>query len=296
MDQNKTGIQAKALHWYPGHMAKTKRLIEDNLKLIDVAVEITDARIPFSGRNPYFDVFMKSKPRMILMNKSDMADEKVTAKWIDFYENQGIHVIPISCATGAGINKILPEAERLVADKLQRDKEKGRTRTLKLMMTGIPNVGKSSLINKLTGRAGAITGNKPGVTKGKQWIRLKGSCELLDTPGILPQKFEDESVAERLALTGAIKDEIMNAELLSYKLIDYLRNSYCTELCERYKIKTDITELEPYEILEIIGKNRGFVISGGETDTERAAKMIIDEFRACKIGKITLEKPEDIFG
>ncbi len=294
MDQNKTGIQSKALHWYPGHMAKTRRLIEENLKLIDVAVEITDARIPFSGRNPYLDDFMKTKPRMILMNKSDMADQNVTSKWIEFYEKQGIHVIPISCATGAGINKILPEAERLVSDKLERDKEKGRNRTLKLMITGIPNVGKSSLINKLSGKAGTITGNKPGVTKGKQWIRLRGSCELLDTPGILPQKFEDESVAERLALTGAIKDEIMNTELLSYKLIDYLKTNYNNELCERYKIKTDISEYESYEILELIGRNRGFVISGGETDTERAAKMIIDEFRACKIGKITLEFPETI--
>jgi len=293
MNQNQTGIQSKAIHWYPGHMAKTRRLIEENLKLVDVVVEIIDARIPYSGRNPYFNDMLKKKERLIVMNKYDMADEAASKKWTEYFESRGIRVVPISCATGMGINKIMSEAENLVSEKLERDSEKGRNRTLKLMMIGIPNVGKSSLINKLAGKASTITGNKPGVTRGKQWIRLRGNCELLDTPGILPQKFTNEKVAENLALTGAVKDEIINTELLSYKLVEYLRVHYESEIKTRYKITEDISNMETFELIELIGKKRGFVISGGETDTERAAKMLIDEFRNCKIGRITLERPED---
>lgn len=293
MNQNQTGIQSKAIHWYPGHMAKTRRLIEENLKLVDVVVEIIDARIPYSGRNPYFNDMLKKKERLIVMNKYDMADEAASKKWTEYFESRGIRVVPISCATGMGINKIMSEAENLVSEKLERDSEKGRNRTLKLMMIGIPNVGKSSLINKLAGKASTITGNKPGVTRGKQWIRLRGNCELLDTPGILPQKFTNEKVAENLALTGAVKDEIINTELLSYKLVEYLRVHYESEIKARYKITEDISNMETFELIELIGKKRGFVISGGETDTERAAKMLIDEFRNCKIGRITLERPED---
>lgn len=293
MNQNQTGIQSKAIHWYPGHMAKTRRLIEENLKLVDVVVEIIDARIPYSGRNPYFNDMLKKKEKLIVMNKYDMADEAASKKWTEYFESRGIRVVPISCATGMGINKIMSEAESLVSEKLERDSEKGRNRTLKLMMIGIPNVGKSSLINKLAGKASTITGNKPGVTRGKQWIRLRGNCELLDTPGILPQKFTNEKVAENLALTGAVKDEIINTELLSYKLVEYLRVHYESEIKARYKITEDISNMETFELIELIGKKRGFVISGGETDTERAAKMLIDEFRNCKIGRITLERPED---
>ena len=261
------------LQWYPGHMAKTRRLIEDNLKMIDVVVEILDARIPFSGRNPNFDDIIRSKPR---------------------YKKRGMKVIPISCTTGMGINKVLSEAREIVKDRIERDAERGRTRTLKLMMVGIPNVGKSSLINRLVGRAGAKTGDKAGVTKGKQWLRIKGDAELLDTPGILPPKFEDQKLAEKLAFTGGIKDEIINRELLAYSLCAYLRDEYSDALCERYKIKDDISGLEGYEILELIGRRRGFVISGGEVDMERAANMILDELRSCRIGNITLEVPKDI--
>lgn len=282
------------LQWYPGHMAKTRRLIEDNLKMIDVVVEILDARVPYSGRNPNFDDILKNKPRLLVMNKADLADKDRTNKWIEWYRSRGVKVIPISCATGQGINKVLAEARELVRERIERDAEKGRTRTLKLMMAGIPNVGKSSLINRLTGRAGTKTGDRPGVTKGKQWIRIKGDAELLDTPGILPPKFEDQKLAERLAFTGAIKDEIINTELLAYSLCEYLRDNYREELCARYKIKDDISELHGYEILELIGRRRGFVISGGEVDMERAANMVLDELRGCKIGNITLETPEDI--
>lgn len=275
-------------------MAKTRRLIEDNLKMIDVVVEILDARIPFSGRNPNFDDIIKNKPRLLVMNKADLADREKTELWINWYAARGLKVIPISCTTGQGINKVISEARALVQDRIDRDAERGRTRTLKLMMVGIPNVGKSSLINRLIGKASTKTGDRPGVTRGKQWLRIKGDAELLDTPGILPPKFDDERQAMRLAYTGAIKDEIINRELLAYSLCEYLRDEYSSELCERYKIKDDISELKGYEILELIGRRRGFVISGGEVDMERAANMVLDELRGCRIGRITLELPGDI--
>ena len=281
------------LQWYPGHMAKTRRLIEENLKMIDVVVEILDARIPFSGRNPNFDDIIKNKPRLLVMNKADLADRRRTDMWIEWYRKQGLTVIAISCATGMGINKVLSSARELVRERIERDAEKGRTRTLKLMMVGIPNVGKSSLINRLLGKASTKTGDRPGVTKGKQWLRIKGDAELLDTPGILPPKFEDQELAKRLAYTGAIRDEIMNTELLAYSLCEYLRDEYPAEVCERYKLKDDISSLEGYEVLELIGRRRGFVISGGEVDMERAANMVLDELRGCKIGSITLEVPEN---
>lgn len=281
------------LQWFPGHMAKTRRLIEENLKMIDVVVEILDSRIPYSGRNKYFDDIIKNKPRLIVMNKSDLSDSKLTAEWIDWYKQQGISVIPISCTTGQGINKITDYARNLIQDKIDKDKEKGRTRTLKIMMVGIPNVGKSSLINRMVGKASAQTGDKPGVTKGKQWIRIKGDVELLDTPGILAPKFEDQEVARRLAYTGAIKDEIIDTELLAYSLCEYLRDNYPSMLCERYKLD-DIEGMKGYEILEKIGRKRGFVVSGGEIDMERAANMVIDELRSARIGRITLETPKDI--
>lgn len=280
------------LQWYPGHMAKTRRLIEDNLKMIDVVVEILDARIPFSGRNPNFDDIIRNKPRLLVMNKADLADRRKTDMWIEWYRQRNITVIPISCTTGMGINKVLSAARELVRERIERDAEKGRTRTLKLMMVGIPNVGKSSLINRLLGKASTKTGDKPGVTKGKQWLRIRGDAELLDTPGILPPKFEDQELAKRLAYTGAIRDEIMNTELLAYSLCDYLRDEYPDELISRYKLKDDISGMKGYEILTLIGRRRGFVISGGEVDTERAANMVLDELRAAKIGNITLETPE----
>lgn len=282
------------IQWFPGHMSKTRRLIEENLKMIDVVVEILDARIPFSGRNPNFDDIIKNKPRLLVMNKADLADPVRTKEWIEWYKKQGVRVIPISCTTGQGINTVLNEARELVADKIARDAERGRTRTLKLMMVGIPNVGKSSLINRLLGKASTKTGDKPGVTRGKQWLRIKGDAELLDTPGILPPKFEDQGVAQRLAFTGAIKDEIINRELLAYALCDYLRDNYPTEVMERYKIKDSIENLEGYEVLEVIGKRRGFVISGGEVDMERASNIVLDELRSATIGKITLETPQMI--
>ena len=278
------------IHWYPGHMAKTRRMIEDNLKLIDVVVEIIDARIPFSGRNKDFDDILKNKPRLLVLNKADLADSSATDEWVSYYAKNGIRVIPISCTTGAGINKVFSEARRLTQDRIDRDKEKGRTRTLKIMMAGIPNVGKSSLINRLIGKASTKTGDKAGVTKGKQWVRIRGDVELLDIPGMLPTKMEDQERAKLIAYTGAVKDEIMNTELLAYDLCARLRDMYPQLLCARYKLDS-IDGLEGYEILEKIGKKRGFIISGGEIDMERAANMILDAFRGAKIGNITLERP-----
>lgn len=280
------------LQWYPGHMAKTRRLIEENLKLVDVVVEITDARVPFSSRNPSFDDILGKKPRLIVLNKSDLADKNVTALWLDMYKQKGIKVIPISCTTGAGISNIYSAAKNTIAEKIAREKEKGINRTVKIMMVGIPNVGKSTLINRLVGKSSAKTGDRPGVTRGKQWLRLKNEIELLDTPGILPPKFEDKTVAQNLAYTGAIKDEIMNIELLAYSLLDYLKIYYTDLLMQRYKINFT-KENEGYEILDMIGRKRGCIISGGEIDSERAANLVIDELRSCKIGNISLERPED---
>ena len=281
------------IQWYPGHMTKTRRLIEANLKLIDVVVEILDARLPFSGRNPAFDDILKNKPRLLVMNKADLADKAKTDEWIRWYKANGLSVIPISCTTGAGVNKIISSSRELIMDKLEREKERGRNRNLSIMMAGIPNVGKSSLINRLCGRASAKTGDKAGVTRGKQWIRLRDGTELFDTPGMLPPKFENQETAKRLAYTGAIKDEIINTELLAYSLCEYLRDEYPDLLCARYKLDS-VDGLEGYEILEKIGKKRGFVISGGEIDTERAAAMLTDELRSAKIGNITLETPDRV--
>lgn len=280
------------IQWFPGHMSKTRRMIQENIKYIDVVVEILDARIPFSGRNPNFNDILKNKPRIIVLNKYDLADKDVCSLWINEYSKKGIKVIPISCQTGQGINKIAPAANELMKDRIEKDKQKGITRPVKIMMVGIPNVGKSTLINKLVGKTKAEVGNRPGVTKTQQWVRIKDGLELLDTPGLLPPKFDDQELAKKLAYTGAIKDEIINTELLSYSLLEYLRDNYKEILSQRYKLTEDISDMQGYEILEYIGKKRGFMISGGEIDMERAGNMVLDEFRSCKIGNITLEKPQ----
>ncbi len=274
-------------------MSKTRRLIRESIKYIDVVVEILDARIPRSGRNPNFNDILRGKPRIILLNKYDLADKAVTDLWIKEYESKGIKVIPVSCSTGYGIQKIAPAAKAIMHDRLEKEKAKGISRPVKIMMVGIPNVGKSTLINRLVKKNKAEVGNRPGVTRTQQWVRILDGLELLDTPGLLPPKFEDQELAKRLAYTGAIKDEIINTELLSYSLLEYLRDNYKDLLCARYKLTEDISDMKGYEILEYIGKKRGVVISGGEIDTERAANTVLDEFRACKIGNITLEKPND---
>lgn len=282
------------IQWFPGHMAKTKRMMQENQKLIDIVVELVDARIPLSSRNPSIDEIFPNKPRLLVMNKADIADEKLNQEWKKYFESRGIATRCISSTTGKSLNDIFSSCREILKDKTEHDKSRGLVnRSIKMMVVGIPNVGKSSFINKLSGRKSAVTGDRPGVTKGKQWIRLQNGFELLDTPGILWPKFEDAVVGEKLAFTGAIRDEIMDMEEIAMKLLKFLADNYPDTLAARYKM-TDIEGLEAYELLEFLGRKRGFVVSGGNIDTERAAKILLDEFRGAKLGKITLEKPEDM--
>lgn len=280
------------IQWFPGHMTKAIRMMQDNLKLIDLVIELVDARLPLSSRNPKVDELVGDKPHLILLNKADIADPKLTKEWESYFSQKGISAAQVSSTSGKSLNFVFDKCKALLADKIEREKAKGIVnRSIKIMVCGVPNVGKSSFINKLSGKKSAITGDRPGVTKGKQWIRLKNNFELLDTPGILWPKFDDDAVGLRLAFTGAVKDEIMDIEELACHLLVFLRDNYPSSLTERYKM-TDFEDLEGYEMLELLGKKRGFVVSGGEIDTERAAHILLDEFRGAKLGSITLEKPD----
>ena len=275
-------------------MAKTRRLIEENLKLVDIVIELLDARIPKSSKNPEIDSLIKDKPRIVLLNKSDIADESVTNAWIENYRKSGIKAMAISTAKQNNFNFIFSAITDVLKEKIEKQKERGMVnRSIKIMVVGIPNVGKSSFINRLANRKSAITGDRPGVTKGKQWIRLKTGFELLDTPGILWPKFEDEEIGLNLAFTGAIKDEIIDTELLSMKLLEKLKVLYPQSLVQRYKM-TDFDDLDGWEMLNLLGKKRGFVISGGEIDTLRAANILLDEFRGAKLGNLSLERVAEV--
>ncbi len=281
------------IQWFPGHMMKTQRMMKENIRLIDIVLELVDARLPLSSRNPKIDEIVGDKPRLILLNKADIADSIVTGEWEDYFQKKGIPTLTISSTGNKKLNFIFSKCKEILADKIEKQKERGITNaSVKIIVVGVPNVGKSSLINKLSGRKSAITGDRPGVTRGKQWIRLDNGIELLDTPGILWPKFEDDMVGKKLAFTGAIKDEIMDIEELACELLSFLRENYPENLCNRYKMK-DIENLTPYEMLTLLGKNRGFVVSGGEIDTERAANILLDEFRGAKLGNISLERPSD---
>ena len=279
------------IQWFPGHMAKTRRMMQSNLKLVDAVVELTDARIPQSSRNPEMDRLVGAKPRMILLNKADGADVNITAKWLDYYKKKGIIAIATDCRSGKGLNKFIPSLKQLLADRIEMWNKKGMIgRPMRIMIVGIPNVGKSSLINRLAGSKRAKVEDRPGVTRGKQWVSLSNNIELLDMPGVLWPKFDDKIVGERLAFTGAVKDDIMDVEYLALRLLEYLNENYPKHIIDRYKIEPEKNE-PGYEILQKIGKKRGFLISGGEINTERAAIMVLDEFRSGKIGRLTLEKP-----
>lgn len=280
------------IQWFPGHMAKTRRQIEEKLKLIDVVVEILDARIPISSKNPDILEITRGKPRVTVLNKADLADNVVTKRWVSFYKKQGIEVCLADCEKGTGVKNTVDAVKRVLAVKLSQDSQKGMNRNIKILVAGVPNVGKSSYINRLSGRSSATVGDRPGVTRGQQWIRLKNGIELLDTPGILWPKFQDETVGLHLAFTGAVKDEIMDTELLACKLSEFLNEEYRELFCARYKL-TGTDGQKGFELVEQVGKKRGFVISGGEIDFLRASNVLLDEFRAGKIGKISLEKPED---
>ena len=281
------------INWYPGHMKKTKDLMKANLKLVDVVVELLDSRIPYSSKNPDIDTLMAGKPRVVLLNKSDISDRAKLNKWINYYKEQGIKAIPIDAMKGTGVNRIVDECKNAVKDKMDSLKEKGRKeRAIRIMIVGVPNVGKSSLINKLTGRRSTQTGDRPGVTKGKQWVKLRGNLELLDTPGILWPKFEDQDVALNLAFTRAIKDEILDVETLALRLIEKLMVIEPEKLAARYKL--DELGESGIETMDMIAQKRGFITGRKEIDYTRTATTILNEFRTGKLGNITLEVPEDI--
>ena len=281
------------INWYPGHMKKTKDLMKANLKLVDVVVELLDSRIPYSSKNPDIDTLMAGKPRVVLLNKSDISDRAKLNKWINYYKEQGIKAIPIDAMKGTGVNRIVDECKNAVKDKMDSLKEKGRKeRAIRIMIVGVPNVGKSSLINKLTGRRSTQTGDRPGVTKGKQWVKLRGNLELLDTPGILWPKFEDQDVALNLAFTSAIKDEILDVETLALRLIEKLMVIEPEKLAARYKL--DELGESGIETMDMIAQKRGFITGRKEIDYTRTATTVLNEFRTGKLGNITLEVPEDI--
>lgn len=294
MNENKTNI-----NWYPGHMLKTKKQIIEDLKLIDVVVELLDARIPKSSRNPDIQRIVQNKKRLVLLNKSDLAEDSQTKKWIEYYKNNNITAIPCDANLGKGIKEILKQIENIMEEEMQKAASKGRVkRNIRIMILGIPNVGKSSLINRLCNKKSAVVGNRPGVTKQKQWVRIANNIELLDTPGVLWPKFEDETVALNLAYTGSIKDEVLQTIEIAFSLLTYLYNNYKTNLLERYKITENELEQivsedeneELYNLMKLIGKKRGAVVSGGEIDDEKTAIIILNDFRNGKLGKITLEK------
>lgn len=283
------------IQWFPGHMAKTRRLISENLKLCDIVVEILDARIPKSSKNPIIDELLGGKPRLVLLNKSDIADKEICAEWLSFYKETGVQAMLFSSVTPSGNKEVLNRIRVILKDKLERQKARGIVnRPIKIMVAGVPNVGKSAFINCISGRKAMKVENRPGVTRDKQWIKLSGGFELLDTPGILWPKFEDKAVGERLAFCGAIKDEITDTVYLAAELSGYLKDNYLEALSARYSLNPqEIADLKKHEVFELIGRKRGFLIGGGEIDEERTAKMLLDEFRAAKIGRISLERPSD---
>ena len=283
MNDNKASI-----NWFPGHMTKAKRKIAEQIKLVDLVAEVVDARIPFSSRNPDIPELIGNKPHIILFNKSDMADKRLTAEWVEYYKRQNTTAIVVDCKSGRGVNDFKAGVMSVLADKLKIYEEKGMSgKPLRVMILGIPNVGKSSFINRLTGKSKAKVENRPGVTKGNQWFSVDSELELLDTPGVLWPKFESQTVGEHLALTGAVTDRILDTELLAMRLLDILKEKYMPLLSARYNLEG--LPDDSYESLCAIGKKRGMVVRGGEVDTLRAANMLLEEFRNCKIGRITLE-------
>ena len=277
--------------WYPGHMTKAKRMMQENIKLIDLIIELVDARIPMSSRNPDIDELGKGKARIILLNKSDLADARLNQEWESFFKEKGYFVQPLNAKTGAGIKNIQALVQESCKEKIERDRKRGIiNRPVRAMVVGIPNVGKSTFINSFAGKACAKTGNKPGVTKGKQWIRLNKNLELLDTPGILWPKFEDQKIGERLALIGSINDEILHADELAVALIRNLKNSYLDLLEKRYDITIDE---DAYDTLKKIAIARKCLQKGELPDVDRASSMLLEDFRSGKLGRITLERPEE---
>ncbi len=282
------------IQWFPGHMTKTKRQIQASLKLVDAVAEILDARIPLSSKNPDLQKLIQNKPKVVLLNKCDMANQTATSRWIDYYASQGITAIAVDCKSGKGLNKFAPAVNNVLSERRERLKAKGMVNPmLRIMIVGIPNVGKSSFINRVAKQNRAKVEDRPGVTRGNQWYSIAKNIEMLDTPGVLWPKFDDKIVGEKLAFTGAVKDQILDTELLAVRLLDFLRSLKPADFIARFKLEDiDLDAIDSYELLNVIGKKRGMLISGGEINTERAAIMLLDEFRSGKLGRITLEMPE----
>ena len=288
-------MPSQVIQWFPGHMAKTRRLISENLKLVDIVIELLDARIPRSSKNPEITSLTETRPMLTLFNKASIADKAATKRWLSEYRADGRHAIAVDCVTGEGLSEIAPACREIIKEKLERYEERGMSgRKIRAMILGVPNVGKSSLVNRLSGSKKAKVEDRPGVTTSKQWVTTSIGIELLDMPGILWPKFEDEVTGENLAFTGAIKDAILDTETLAAKLCARLYGTARDAFCTRYKLDAEkLIGLAPHELLEAVARRRGFLISGGELDTERAANIVLDEFRAAKIGRITLEAPEE---
>lgn len=286
--------EMQTIQWFPGHMTKTKRQIQSSLKLVDAVAEIIDARIPVSSRNPDLAKLVQNKPRVILLNKCDMANQTATKMWIDYFKKQNLVAIPVDCKSGRGLDKFAPAVNTVMSHKIARLKEKGMVNpTIRIMIVGIPNVGKSSFINKMVKKNRAKVEDRPGVTRGNQWYTIAKNLEMLDTPGVLWPKFDDKTVGEHLAFTGAVKDQILDIELLAVRLLDFIKELKPADFITRFKLENeDIENINSYELLKMIGKKRGMLVSGGEIDTERAAIMLLDEFRSAKLGRITDEMPQ----
>ena len=283
-----------SVNWFPGHMAKTRRLIKESLPFVDLVTEIVDARIPYSSSNPELNAIIGKKPKIVLLNKCDIADDKATAKWVEYYKSLGVFALPVDCRSGKGLNAYLPLVKNVLKDKIERNREKGMAgKPLRVMVVGIPNTGKSSFINRMAGKNRAKVADKAGVTRSNSWFAVGNGIELLDTPGVLWPKFDDPAVGERLAFIGSVKDEILDSEAIALRLIDSLKTDYKERLEERYKI-SDFGDLQSYEILEMIARKRGMLISGGEADFERASVMLLDEYRGGKLGKLSLETPKEL--
>ena len=286
--------ETMSVQWFPGHMAKTRRIMASNLKLVDIVVELCDARIPQSSRNPEIDKIVGKKPRLMLLNKADCADAAATEQWLTYYRKKGIPAMACDCRSGRGVKNLLPAVREVLADKIAAWNEKGMVgRPIRMMIVGIPNVGKSSLINRLSGTRSAKVEDRPGVTRGKQWVSLEDGVELLDMPGVLWPKFEDPEVGMRLAYTGAVKEDVIDTETLACHFIALLAKYYPQTLSERYKLEAP-EGADGYDLLQLAGKKRGYLVSGGEVNTERMAKALMDDYRSGKLGKLTLESPEDI--
>ena len=287
--------QKQIVQWFPGHMAKTRRLIKESLSLVDGVTEIIDARIPYSSSNPELEELINNKPRIVLLNKCDLADKNTTNQWVDYYKKKGVCAIPVDCRTGKGLNNYIVAVKEVLKDVIKKNEDRGMPgKALRIMVVGIPNTGKSSFINRMAGAAKAKVADKAGVTRHNQWFPIGNGIELLDTPGVLWPKFDDVEVGENLAVTGAIKDDILDTAEISIMLLRKLVRLYPDMLCTRYKLGTpeDIEDLQMFELFELIGRKRGFLVRGGEIDPDRTASVILDEFREGIIGRITLDRTE----